>query len=114
MDLRQNAGGARALRSRGRRADARGRRGRAVAPCPAGDRGLTVYLVGAGPGDPGLLTARALELIGSADVILYDRFMAAPALEQARADAVLIYVGKTLLVQEVIDGWLPEIGCLGL
>jgi uroporphyrinogen III methyltransferase / synthase len=53
-----------------------------------------VYLVGAGPGDPGLLTARALELIASADVILYDRLIADTALDGARADAELLYVGK--------------------
>ncbi len=53
-----------------------------------------VYLVGAGPGDPGLLTARALELIASADVILYDRLIADAALDGARADAELLYVGK--------------------
>jgi uroporphyrinogen III methyltransferase/synthase len=53
-----------------------------------------VYLVGAGPGDPGLLTARALELIASADVILHDRLIPHTALDGARADAELIYVGK--------------------
>jgi uroporphyrinogen III methyltransferase/synthase len=53
-----------------------------------------VYLVGAGPGDPGLLTARALELIADADVILYDRLIPAQALDGARADAELLYVGK--------------------
>ena len=53
-----------------------------------------VYLVGAGPGDPGLLTARALELIARADVILYDRLIPAAALDGARADAELLYVGK--------------------
>ncbi len=53
-----------------------------------------VYLVGAGPGDPGLLTARALELVARADVILYDRLIPATALANARADAVLAYVGK--------------------
>ena len=53
-----------------------------------------VYLVGAGPGDPGLLTARALELIAAADVLLYDRLIGAAALEGARADAELVFVGK--------------------
>jgi uroporphyrinogen III methyltransferase / synthase len=53
-----------------------------------------VYLVGAGPGDPGLLTARALELIGSADTILHDRLIGAAALERARPEAELLYVGK--------------------
>ncbi len=53
-----------------------------------------VHLVGAGPGDPGLLTARALELIAQADVILYDRLIPAGALDGARDDAELIYVGK--------------------
>jgi uroporphyrinogen III methyltransferase/synthase len=54
----------------------------------------TVYLVGAGPGDPGLLTARALELIARADVILHDRLIPAEALGGARADADVIDVGK--------------------
>ncbi len=53
-----------------------------------------VYLVGAGPGDPGLLTARALELIAAADVILYDRLIPGAALDGARADAELLFVGK--------------------
>jgi len=55
---------------------------------------VTVYLVGAGPGDPGLLTARALELIAAADVIVYDRLIPASALQGAREDAELIYAGK--------------------
>ncbi len=55
---------------------------------------MTVYLVGAGPGDPGLMTARALELIAAADVIVYDRLIPDSALDGARADAELIYVGK--------------------
>jgi len=53
-----------------------------------------VYLVGAGPGDPGLLSARALELIAGADTILYDRLIPPSALDGARADAELLYVGK--------------------
>ena len=54
----------------------------------------TVYLVGAGPGDPGLMTRRALDLIASADVILYDRLIPPGALDGARADAELRYEGK--------------------
>ena len=53
-----------------------------------------VYLVGAGPGDPGLMTARSLELIASSDVILHDRLIPAAALDGARPDAELVYVGK--------------------
>jgi uroporphyrinogen III methyltransferase/synthase len=55
---------------------------------------VSVYLVGAGPGDPGLMTARALELIAAADVIVYDRLIPAEALSGARPDSELIYVGK--------------------
>ena len=54
----------------------------------------TVFLVGAGPGDPGLLTVRAVELIGVADVVLYDRLIPPEALAYARADAQVVYVGK--------------------
>jgi uroporphyrinogen III methyltransferase/synthase len=53
-----------------------------------------VYLVGAGPGDPGLITARALELISSAEVILHDRLIPPEALADARDDAKVLYVGK--------------------
>jgi uroporphyrinogen III methyltransferase/synthase len=55
---------------------------------------VTVYLVGAGPGDPELLTRRALQLIARADVIVYDRLIPDQALDGARADAELIYAGK--------------------
>jgi uroporphyrinogen III methyltransferase / synthase len=53
-----------------------------------------VYLVGAGPGDPGLMTVRSLELIASADAIFYDRLIPPGALAGARPDAELVYVGK--------------------
>src|SRR4051794_26676592 len=53
-----------------------------------------VYLVGAGPGDPGLMTVRSLELIAIADAIFYDRLIPAGALAGARPDAELVYVGK--------------------
>ncbi len=52
------------------------------------------YLVGAGPGDPGLMTRRALALIAAADVVLYDRLIPDGALDGARDDAELVYVGK--------------------
>lgn len=53
-----------------------------------------VYLVGAGPGDPGLMTARALELIASADAVFHDRLIPPGTLDGARAGAELVYVGK--------------------
>jgi uroporphyrinogen III methyltransferase / synthase len=53
-----------------------------------------VYLVGAGPGDPGLITVRALGLIASADLILHDRLIPAAALAGAREDAEVVDVGK--------------------
>src|SRR5260370_27828994 len=66
---------------------------RARAQGPGAKRGR-VFLGGAGPGDPGLLGARALEVIAEADVILYDRLVGLGALDGARADAELVFVGK--------------------
>jgi uroporphyrin-III C-methyltransferase/precorrin-2 dehydrogenase/sirohydrochlorin ferrochelatase len=75
------------------------------------------WIVGAGPGDPGLITLRGQALIGRADVILYDRLVSEPILDLARKEAEMIFVGKragsqamsqddidALLVQLVQDG----------
>jgi uroporphyrinogen III methyltransferase / synthase len=76
-----------------------------------------VYLVGAGPGDPGLMTRRSLELIADADAILYDRLIPPGALEGARPDAELRYVGKepgaAALSQEETNDLLVELGRAG-
>ncbi len=53
-----------------------------------------VYLVGAGPGDPGLITVKGLACLRQADVILYDRLIDSSLLDAARPDAEKIYVGK--------------------
>ena len=54
----------------------------------------TVYLVGAGPGDPGLMTVRCVEVLRTADVVLYDKLAPAEALDVCRPDAELVDVGK--------------------
>jgi uroporphyrinogen III methyltransferase / synthase len=55
---------------------------------------VTVYLVGAGPGDPGLITVRGAEVLGRAEVVIHDRLSAHALLELAPADAERIDVGK--------------------
>jgi uroporphyrinogen III methyltransferase/synthase len=78
---------------------------------------VTVYLVGAGPGDPGLMTARSLELIATADVIVHDRLIPATALDGARPDALLLYAGKEggapSVSQQEIGRLLLEHGAAG-
>ena len=79
--------------------------------------GGIVYLVGAGPGDPGLMTRRSLELIAAADAILYDRLIPDGALDGARPDAELRYVGKEpgspAVAQEQINELLVSLGRAG-
>ncbi len=76
-----------------------------------------MYLVGAGPGDPGLMTRRSLELIASADVVLYDRLIPPGALDGAGPDAELRYVGKEpgkpAVEQDQINAQLVELGQAG-
>src|SRR5437588_9346756 len=76
-----------------------------------------VYLVGAGPGDPGLVTLRAKECIERADVVVYDHLANAESLSWAREDAEIIYAGKKAnehtLSQEEINKLLIEKGRAG-
>src|SRR4051794_32113199 len=55
---------------------------------------MTVYLVGAGPGDPGLITVRGAEVLARADVVVYDRLSVASLLDLAPSAAERISVGK--------------------
>ncbi|MEA3427717.1 MAG: uroporphyrinogen-III C-methyltransferase [Thermodesulfobacteriota bacterium] len=77
-----------------------------------------VYLIGAGPGDPGLITVKGLECIEKADVIIYD-YLASPALlNHARENAEIIYVGKKgsihTLSQDKISNLIVEKANMGL
>lgn len=77
-----------------------------------------VYLIGAGPGDPDLLTLRALQLLQQADVLLYDRLVSPPILDRARREATRIFVGKEVgesaLSQERINQLLVDHARRGL
>jgi uroporphyrinogen III methyltransferase/synthase len=79
---------------------------------------VTVYLVGAGPGDPGLLTVRGAELLPRADVVVYDRLASPALLELVRAEAELVDVGKApgrvAMTQEQINELLVDRGRAGL
>ena len=78
---------------------------------------MTVYLVGAGPGDPGLLTRRGAELLGRADVVVHDRLSAAELLDLAPPEAERIDVGKhpgeRRVTQEMINDLLVDQGRAG-
>ncbi len=78
----------------------------------------TVFLVGAGPGDPELLTVKAARLIASADVLVYDHLVNQEVLTLARADVKRVYVGKEssqhTLPQESINTLLVDLAKQGL
>jgi uroporphyrin-III C-methyltransferase len=73
---------------------------------------VSVSLVGAGPGDPGLITARGLELIRSCDVLVYDRLVSDELVAEAPADAIRI--GRERLSQAEITDVLVRLGRRGL
>ena len=73
---------------------------------------MTVWLVGAGPGDPGLITARGLEVVRRCDALVYDRLVAPELVAEAPADALRI--SREGLVQERINALLIELASQGL
>ncbi|HEV7986185.1 MAG TPA: siroheme synthase CysG [Steroidobacteraceae bacterium] len=77
-----------------------------------------VYLIGAGPGDPDLLTLRALQLLQQSDVVLYDRLVSEAVLDRVRRDAECVYVGKESgrhrVTQQRIHALLLEYAARGL
>ena len=85
-------------------------------PEPSASRG-TVYLVGAGPGDPGLITVRGAALLERADVVVYDYLANPRLLAHCRPDVEAIYVGKKAaqhsMTQEQINALLVEHGRRG-
>ncbi|MBV9613082.1 MAG: uroporphyrinogen-III C-methyltransferase [Acidobacteriaceae bacterium] len=68
-----------------------------------------LYLIGAGPGDPELLTLKAARILGECDVVLYDRLVSREVLSFARPDAELVYVGKHEGEQERTQGEIFEL-----
>lgn len=68
-----------------------------------------VYLVGAGPGDPGLMTVKGLKLLGQADVIVYDQLASPELLRQARPGAEIIYVGKKAGAHTLPQGGINQL-----
>ncbi len=76
-----------------------------------------VYLVGAGPGDPGLITVRGRDLLRIADAVVYDNLAARSLLAEARPDAEMIYVGKQAAAhtmrQPDINALLVKLGSAG-
>ena len=68
-----------------------------------------VYLVGAGPGDPGLITVRGLALLRRADVVVYDQLASPELLKEAPAGAELLYVGKKAGAHAVPQGGINEL-----